>query len=163
MNNDKRQMLEGLYITGNKYYYSNEVQKMMEDYLKRINRHFKIQEFGGKHHSYYYRAHSIIGYYEGQLGLASAHLRGIRETANQIFTEYMDLKKEIVESGAYADPEIRNMFNQKKDEWRNVSMEVIKTKRALYSCEMDYNNIVEYVNSTREYIKFLEQNQKEKV
>lgn len=27
MDNDKRLMLEGLYITGNRYYYSNKVQK----------------------------------------------------------------------------------------------------------------------------------------
>jgi len=90
-------------------------------------------------------------------------LRKAKETANKIFTEYMDLKKEIVESGAYADPEIRKLFNQKKDEWRDVSMDVIRAKTALYSCEMDYNSVVEYVNSTTEYIKFLEQNQKEKV
>jgi len=163
MNNDKRQMLEGLYITGNKYFYSNEVQKMMEDYLKHINRHFKTQKFGGKHYTYYYRARSILSYYEGQLGLTSAHLRSTKENANKIFMEYMDLKKEIVESGAYADPEIRKLFNKKKDEWRAISMDVLKAKTALYSCEIDYNNLVEYVNSTREYIKFLEQNQKEKV
>lgn len=163
MDNNKRQMLEGLYITGNKYLYSKKVREMMEHYLKHINRHFKTQEFGGKHHSYYYRARSIISYYEGQLSLTSARLREAKETANKVFTEYMDLKKEIIESGAYADPEIRNMFNKKKDEWRAISMDVIKAKTALYSCEMDYNNLVEYVNSTREYIKFLEQNQKEKV
>ena len=28
MDNDKRLMLEGLYITGNRYYYSNKVQKI---------------------------------------------------------------------------------------------------------------------------------------
>ena len=58
---------------------------------------------------------------------------------------------------------IRNIFNQKKNEWRSASMDVIKTKTALYSCEIEYNNIIEYVNLTTEYIKFLEQNQKEKV
>lgn len=163
MNNDKRQMLEGLYITGNKYFYSKKVRDMMENYLRNINRHFKTQKFGGKHYSYYYRARSIIGSYESQLGLTSARLRSVKETANKIFIEYMDLKKEIVESGAYADPEIRKIFNQKKDEWRAISMDVIKAKTALYSCEIEYNNLVEYVNSTREYIKFLEQNQKEKV
>ena len=163
MDNDKRQMLEGLYITGNKYFYSNKVQKMMEGYLHGINRHFKTLKFGGKHYTFYYRARSIISTYENQLGMTSAHLRKAKETANKIFTEYMDLKKEIVESGAYADPEIRKLFNQKKDEWRDVSMDVIRAKTALYSCEMDYNSVVEYVNSTTEYIKFLEQNQKEKV
>ena len=40
MDNDKRLMLEGLYITGNRYYYSNKVQKMMYDYLCGINRQF---------------------------------------------------------------------------------------------------------------------------
>lgn len=163
MDNDKRLMLEGLYITGNKYFYSNKVQKMMKNYLHDVNRHLKIHVFGGKHYSYYYRARSIIGSYESQLSLTSDHLRSIRETANKVFTEYMDLKKEIMESGAYADPEIRKIFNQKKDEWRAISMDVIKTKAALYSCEIEYNNIVEYVKLTTEYIKFLEQNQKEKV
>lgn len=163
MNNDKRQMLEGLYITGNKYLYSKEVQEMMHHHLNRINKHFKMQEFGGHHYTYFYRARSILSYYEGQLGLSSAHLRSTKENANKIFMEYMDLKKEIVESGAYADPEIRKLFNKKKDEWRAISMDVLKAKVARYSCEIDYNSIAEYVNSTTEYIKFLEQNQKEKV
>ena len=93
----------------------------------------------------------------------SIPLRKAKEMANKTFTEYMDLKKEIIESGSYADPVIRNIFNQKKNEWRSASMDVIKTKTALYSCEIEYNNIIEYVSLTTEYIKFLEQNQKEKV
>ena len=74
-----------------------------------------------------------------------------------------EIKKEIIDSGAYADPEIRNIFNKKKAEWRDVSMDVIRAKTFLYSCEIDYNSISEYINLTIEYIKFFEQNYKEKV
>ena len=163
IDNDKRLMLEGLYITGNRFYYSNKVQKMMYDYLSDVNRHFKTRFFGDKHHTYYYRANSIVYVYETQLSLASVALIDAKKKANRVYKEYMDLKKEIMEAGAYADPEIRRIFNQKKAEWRDASMDVIKTKTALYSCEIEYNNIIEYVNLTTEYIKFLEQNQKDKV
>ena len=161
IDNDKRLMLEGLYITGNRFYYSNKVQKMMYDYLSNVNRHFKTRFFGDKHHTYYYRANSIVYVYETQLSLASVALIDAKIKANRVYKEYMDLKKEIIESGAYADPVIRNIFNQKKNEWRNASMDVIKAKTALYSCEIEYNNIVEYVNLTTEYIKFLESKKQE--
>ena len=42
-------------------------------------------------------------------------------------------------------------------------MDVMKTKDARYACEIEYNALMEYINATREYIQFLEQNQKEKV
>lgn len=160
MNNNKRLMLEGLYITGNQYLYPKEVRKMIELYNQNIHRH-KMYKFGGMHYTYLYRAHSIIFHYENQLYQACCNLIKAKEKANRIFTEYMDLKKEIIESGAYTDPEIRKIFNKKKTEWRDVSMDVIKAKSLRYSCEIDYNSILEYVNSTIEYIKFLEQNQKE--
>lgn len=162
MDNNKRLMLEGLYITGNQYLYPKEVRKMIELYNQNIHRH-KTYKFGGKHYTYLYRSHSILSHYESQLYQANCNLIKAREKANRVFTGYMDLKKEIIDSGAYADPEIRNIFNKKKAEWRDVSMDVIKAKTFLYSCEIDYNSISEYINSTIEYIKFLEQNQKEEV
>lgn len=162
MRNNKRLMLEGVYVTGNQYLYSKEVRDMIEHHTHNIKRH-KTYEFGGKHYTYLYRPHSILSHYENQVSLASCNLIKAKEKANKVFTEYMDLKKEIMESGAYADPEIRNIFNKKKAEWRDVSMDVIRAKTFLYSCEIDYNGISEYINSTIKYIKFLEQNYKEKV
>ena len=89
IDNDKRLMLEGLYITGNRFYYSNKVQKMMYDYLSNVNRHFKTRFFGDKHHTYYYRANSIVCDYESKLSRISIHLRKAKEAANKTFTEYI--------------------------------------------------------------------------
>lgn len=155
-------MLEGLYITGNKYSYSQEICEIIENYLSKINK-YKTHEFGGKCYTYAYRTHSIVYVYETQLSSASVALIDAKKKANRVYKEYMDLKKEIIEAGAYADPEIRRIFNRKKAEWRDASMDVIRAKVQRYSCEIDYNSLLEYINLTTKYIKFLEQNQKEKV
>jgi hypothetical protein len=164
MDNNKRLMLEGLFVTGNKYLYPKEVREMMKHYMYVINHDiFKRHEFGKKHHNFFYRAQSVSDHYLYQLSSTATRLCDKKKEAAEIFKDYMAFKKEVVECGSYSDPVIRDILNKKKDAWREVSMDIMKTKDARYACEIEYNALMEYINATREYIKFLEQNQKEKV
>ncbi len=90
------------------------------------------------------------------MGSKQDALNNLRHEAKYIFKEYMELKQEIRESGSYADPVIRDVFNNKKQEWNDISNKIIKAKYEYFAAALYFNKIKEYFDATSDRIKYLE-------
>lgn len=163
MTEENRLALEGYYIKGTKYGYSDEIKTLIDHERWRINHNKKNKrnrrKLNGRDNNYLFLSFTslnIFGEYKFTMGLKQDALNNLRHEAKYIFKEYMELKQEIRESGSYADPVIRDVFNNKKQEWNDISNKIIKAKYEYFAAALYYNKIKEYFDATSDRIKYLE-------